>query len=192
VANPRKRKTPRIPSIQPMQRRGKTGQARDTHVFRQTQAAQPDGTTQVTGNGNGKGSFGPNRLHGQAGSRAHAQAKKNYKPQTIRAMDEWIETGDVGRLLYFKTNSIGPNQNPSRRPRTKLAGYDGKSHTVRILFAWKESWDLEDAVSNGAIYEYYDVPYRVWRMVKRNVSTGRTINRTLNNFSYAVIRAATP
>jgi hypothetical protein len=188
VAKPRRRKTPSIPSIQPIQRKGKAGQARDTHLFRQTQSTQPDGTPRVTGNGDGKGSTGPNRLHGQAASKAHAQAKKNYKPQTIRAMDEWIEGGDISRLLYFRTNSIGPSQNPARRPRTKLAGYDGKSHTIRILFAYKESWDLEDAVENGAIYEYYDVPYRVWRMVKRNVSTGRTINRTLNNFRYTRIR----
>lgn len=169
-----------------MQRKGQTGQARDTHVFRQTQVTQPDGTSQTTGNGNGRGSYGPNRLHGRAQAQAIAQARRNYKPQTIRAMDEWIETGDISRLLYFKTNSIGPSQNPSRRPRTKLAGYDGKSHTVRILFAKGESWDSQD----GAIYEYYNVPYRVWRMVKRNVSTGRTINRTLNNYPYAMIRPA--
>ena len=183
MATPRKRKTPSIPSIQPMQRKGKAGQARDTHVFRQTQATRSDGTTKVTGNGDGKGSYGPNRLHGQAASKAHAQAKKSYKPQTIRAMDEWIESGDLSRLLYFKTNTINP-----ARPRTKLAGYDGKSHTVRVLFRYKE-----DPLSlDGAIYEYYNVPYRVWRMVKRNVSTGRTINRTLNNFPYAMIRAASP
>lgn len=186
---PRKRKTPKIPSIQPIQRKNRAGQARDTHLFRQTRVTEPDGTTRETGNGDGKGSHGPNRLHGQAGAKAHAQAKKNYKPQTIRAMDDWIESGDVSRLLYFKTNTIGPSQNPARRPRTKLAGYDGKSHTVRILFAYKESWDLGDAMEHGAIYEYYNVPYRVWRMVKRNVSTGRTINRTLNNFPYTVIRA---
>jgi hypothetical protein len=98
-------------------------------------------------------------------------------------MDEWVESGDISKFLYYRTNSIGPNQNPPRRPRTKLAGYDGKSHTVRILFADGESWDS----LGGPIYEYYDVPYNVWRAVKRNVSTGRTINRTLNNFQYAML-----
>ncbi|MFI0265627.1 hypothetical protein [Streptomyces luteogriseus] len=171
-----------------MQRKGRAGQARDTHLLRQTKVTNPDGTTRETGSGDGKGGFGPNRLHGKAQAEAIAGARRNYKPQTIRAMDEWVQSGDLSRLLYFKTSSIGPSQNPARRPRTKLAGYDGKSHTVRILFAKGESWDLADAMEGGAIYEYYNVPYRVWRMVKRNVSTGRTINRTLNNYSYARLR----
>ncbi|MFE9834015.1 hypothetical protein ACFYP4_02530 [Streptomyces sp. NPDC005551] len=183
MAKPRKRRTPRIPSIQPLQRKGKAGQARDTHMLRQTSATGPDGVTRPTGNGDGRGSYGPNRLHGQAQSKAMAQARKNYKPATIRAMDEFVESGDVSRLLYYRTNTINP-----ARPRTKLAGYDGKSHTVRVLFRYREDPDSLD----GAIYEYYNVPYRVWRMVKRNVSTGRTINRTLNNYPYAMIRQAAP
>ncbi|MFH9606881.1 KTSC domain-containing protein [Streptomyces sp. NPDC017448] len=100
-------------------------------------------------------------------------------------MERFLASGgtDSAQLLPFRpTNTIGPEI--GRRRRTQAAGYDGRSRTVRILFSEGES-----ATSlNGPIYEYYDVPYRVWRMVKRNLSTGRTINRTLNNYRYARIR----
>lgn len=181
MAKPRKRRTPQIPSIQPTTRTGRAGQARDTYMLRQTRVTAPDGSSRSTGSGDGRGAVGPNRLEGQAAGRARAEARRSYSAATIRAMDEWTETGDLTRLLYYRTHTINP-----ARPRTKLAGYDGKSHTVRILFRYKE----DPKSLNGAIYEYYDVPYNVWRMVKRNVSTGRTINRTLNNFRYAVVRQA--
>lgn len=188
MAKPRKRAVPKIPGIQPRQRKGTAGAARDTYILRQTQVQTPSGP-RVTGNGNGQGTTGPNRLHGQAQAKARAQSKKASWPRTQEAMEDFLASGgtDVARLLPFRpTKSIGPASKPRRRPRTKAAGYDSRSKTVRILFAEGESWDSMD----GAIYEYYDVPYSVWRMVKRNVSTGRTINRTLNNFAYGVIRQA--
>lgn len=160
------------------------GAARDTHVLRQTRVQTPTGPRD-TGNGDGKGSYGPNRLHGQAQSLAIALAKKASWPRTQEAMNEYLASGgeDTVRLLPFRpTNTIGPQI--GRRRRTQAAGYDGRSKTVRILFSDGESNDS----LNGPIYEYYGVPYSVWRMVKRNVSTGRTINRTLNNYSYAVLR----
>lgn len=187
MAKPRKRSTPKIPSIQPLQRKGKAGQARDTYMLRQTQVQTPTGP-RVTGNGDGKGAPGPNRLHGQAQAEARADAKKASWPRTQRAMDAFLASGgsDTATLLPFRpTRSIGPSEN-NRRPRTKAAGYDSRSKTVRILFAEGESFTSLD----GAIYEYYGIPYSVWRMVKRNVSTGRTINRTLNNYPYAVLREA--
>ncbi|MFD4858408.1 hypothetical protein [Streptomyces atratus] len=160
------------------------GSARDVYVMRQTTLQTPSGPRDA-GSGNGKGAYGPNRLHGQAQAKAIADSKKNSWPRTQRAMDEFLASGgvDSSKLLPFRpTNTIGPEI--GRRRRTQAAGYDGKSKTVRILFSEGES-----ATSlNGPIYEYYDVPYRIWRMVKRNISTGRTINRTLNSYRYARIR----
>lgn len=186
MAKPRKRRIPKIPSVEPVQRKGRAGQARDTYVMRQTRVQTPAGARE-TGNGDGKGATGPNRLHGQAGAKAIATARKTAWPRTQRAMEEYLASGGedtVALLPYRPTKSIGPSQTPPRRPRTKAAGYDSRSQTVRILFAEGESWDS----LNGAIYEYYNVPQNVWRMVRRNVSTGRTINRTLNNYQYAVLR----
>lgn len=198
---PRKRKRPtlgdrmaEVPTIKGVgsaqaKKRPAAGQARDTYMLRQTQAQTPSGT-RTTGNGDGRGSYGPNRLHGRAGAEARAESKKAAWPRTQEAMEDFLASGgtDIARLLPFRpTNSIGPLRLPRpRRPRTKAAGYDSRSKTVRILFAEGESWTSLD----GAIYEYYGVPANVWRMVRRNVSTGRTINRTLNNFAYAVMRSA--
>lgn len=189
MAKPRKRKVPSVPSIQPIQRKGRAGQARDVFVLRQTQVRSPEGVVRETGSGDGKGGYGPNRLHGQAQAKAIANAKKESWPRTQEAMDEFLASGgtDIARLLPFRpTNSIGRRKKPERRPRTQAAGYDSRSKTVRILFSEGESWTSLD----GAIYEYYNVPANVWRMVRRNISTGRTINRTLNNFQYAVLRQA--
>lgn len=186
MAKPRKRKVPQIPSIQPRARKGNAGQARDTYILRQTQVQTPTGT-RTTGNGNGQGSYGPNRLHGAAQGQARANAKKKSWPRTQRAMEEYLASGgtDTARLLPFRpTNTIGPSI--GRRRRTQAAGYDSRSKTVRILFSEGES----ETSLDGAIYEYYGIPYSVWRMVKRNVSTGRTINRTLNSYPYAVLREA--
>lgn len=186
MAKPRKGRVPKIPSIQPSQRTGKAGQARDTYVMRQTQVQTPTGVRD-TGSGDGKGAYGPNRLRGQSQAQARASAKKASWPRTQRAMEEFLASGgeDTARLMPFRpTNTIGPQI--GRRRRTQAAGYDSRAKTIRILFSEGES----STSLSGAIYEYYDVPYSVWRMVKRNVSTGRTINRTLNNYPYSVMRPA--
>lgn len=199
MANPRRRKPTlgdrmaEVPKVKGVgsakagrKNRQSAGQARDTYMFRQTQAQTPSGT-RVTGNGDGEGSYGPNRLHGQAQAKARAESKKTSWPRTQEAMDAFLASGgtDTARLLPFRpTNTIGPSI--GRRRRTQAAGYDSRSKTVRILFSNGESATSLD----GAIYEYYGIPYSVWRMVKRNVSTGRTINRTLNNYAYAVMREA--
>lgn len=178
MAKPRRRRTTRIPSIQPRSRKGKAGQARDTYLMRATRVTDEDGTRDV-GSGDGQGAYGPNRLQGSAQARAVAGAKKSYSAARIRRMDDYAESGDVSDYLYYRTNTINPG-----RPRTKLAGYDGKSQTIQILFRYKED---RNSLS-GAIYEYYGCDYNTWRKVKRNVSTGRTINRTLNHFPYAMVR----
>lgn len=77
--------------------------------------------------------------------------------------------GDDSLLLpYQPTPSINPP-----RPRTLGAGYNRDTQTMRVRFR------------DGQIYEYYDVPERVWRNFKRVKSPGRAINRTLNQYSYA-------
>lgn len=170
--------TPRVKGV------GSAGTARDIHVMRQTTVQTPKGARD-TGSGDGRGGYGPNRLHGAAQGKAIADAKKNSWPRTQRARQLAEDTNwqDTSKLLPFRpTRTIGPSI--GRRRRTQAAGYDGKSKTVRILFSEGES----STSKNGPIYEYYNVPYSVWRMVKRNVSTGRTINRTLNNYQYARIR----
>lgn len=197
MAKPRKRPTlgdrmkevPTVKGVGSAKKKGvrpSPGQARDTYVMRQTRVQTPTGVRD-TGSGDGKGAYGPNRLRGQAQAKALAAAKKASWPRTRAAMDEFLASGgtDTARLLPFRpTNTIGPSI--GRRRRTQAAGYDSRSKTIRILFSEGES----ETSLDGAIYEYYNVPYSVWRMVKRNVSTGRTINRTLNNYSYAVLREA--
>lgn len=208
---PRKRKVPQVPSIQPINRKGsKAGQAHADNVIggrkpkpRPTDwnsYQRPEGFNQdkrgtwrldegfeKIGEGTGrKGEYGFNRLEGSQAEQAKEQAQQNYTRKTEKALKTYEQTGDVTKLLYFDTNTISPNR---RRPRTVLAGYDGKSKTVRILFRHGEKGGKTDL--GGAIYEYYGVPYNVWRMIKRNASTGRTINRVLNAYAYAVFRAPT-
>lgn len=210
MAKPRKRQNVgKIPTVADMRRKsGNAGKAHESNVIggtppkRQptnwTKYQRPEGFNrdqygtwrldegvEAIGGGTGTaGEYGFHRLEGSQAGEALADAKKKYSAATIKRMEEWAESGDVSRFLYFRTNSIGPDKIPARRPRTKLAGYDGRSKTITILFAHKEDWDSLD----GPIYQYFGVPYNVWRMVKRNVSTGRTINRVLNAYPYAVLR----
>lgn len=82
---------------------------------------------------------------------------------------QMAKDGDDTYLLpYQPTPSINPP-----RPRTLAAGYNTETETLRVRFR------------DGAIYEYYDVPQRVWRNFKRVKSPGRAVNRTLNQYEYA-------
>jgi hypothetical protein len=65
------------------------------------------------------------------------------------------------------TRTINPG-----RPRTKQAGYDPATKTLRIRFR------------EGVVYGYYDVPPSVWRDFRRTPSPGKFINSTLNSFEY--------
>lgn len=84
------------------------------------------------------------------------------------ALDLAREGNDSFLLPYQPTPSINPP-----RPRTVAAGYNRETNTMRVRFR------------DGQIYEYFDVPDRVWRNFKRVKSPGRAINRTLNHYAYA-------
>lgn len=75
----------------------------------------------------------------------------------------------------------GPS-NP-RRPRAEAAGYDSKSQTVRIRFRV----GADSQFPEGAVYEYYGVPRRVWRNLQRSSSPGRYIDRVLDTYPYASV-----
>lgn len=65
------------------------------------------------------------------------------------------------------TRTINPG-----RPRTRMAGYDPATQTLRIRFR------------EGVVYGYYNVPPGVWRDFRRTPSPGKFINSTLNSFEY--------
>lgn len=125
--------------------------------------------------------YGYHRIFGREAAQAYAKAKKDASPAMIRRLDEFQESGDVTQFLTYRTRT-----EHRERPRTKLAGYDTRGKVLFILFRYKDDRESLD----GAIYAYFGVPYNVWRMVKRNTSTGRTINRVLNAYPYAEIRPA--
>lgn len=83
------------------------------------------------------------------------------------------------------TSTIDP-----ARPRTERAGWRrtgrnaaGTVGTIVIQFRTGAA-----AGGDTAVYEYYDAPYAYWRMMRRNQSTGRVVNRYLNNLRYARVR----
>lgn len=99
---------------------------------------------------------------------AQDEARRNDDPSTALAIAAAKEGDDSMLLPYQPTPSINPP-----RPRTRAMGYDPKTETLRVRFR------------DGKGYEYYDVPPRVWRNIKRVKSPGRAINRTLNFYPYA-------
>ena len=88
-------------------------------------------------------------------------------PALRQAIEAYKEGDDSLLLPYQPTPSINPP-----RPRTLAAGYDPRTQTLRVKFR------------DGALYEYHDVPPRVWRNFKRVKSPGRAINRVLNFYDY--------
>lgn len=103
-----------------------------------------------------------------SGETAKAQADSALSPEVQFAIEQAQQGNDSILLPYAPTPSINPP-----RPRTLAAGYDSKAKTLRIRFR------------EGAGYEYYNVPSRVWQNFKRVKSPGRFINRVLNNYEYA-------
>jgi hypothetical protein len=68
------------------------------------------------------------------------------------------------------------------RPRTIAAGYDRGSQTLRIQFRspnWRVGHQWDDGA--GAVYDYHDVTPNEWKDIRRVVSTGKFINRRLEN-----------
>lgn len=98
---------------------------------------------------------------------SYASAEEQTDPALWAAIEAY-KNGDESLLLpYQPTPSIN-----APRPRTLAAGYDPKTQTLRVKFR------------EGAVYEYHDVPPRVWRNFKRVKSPGRAINRVLNFYEY--------
>jgi hypothetical protein len=103
--------------------------------------------------------------HGRA---AQAEAARTMPSEEAAAILKARAGDDTDLFPYTPTPSINPP-----RPRTQAAGYSRETETLRIKFR------------DGAVYEYYDVPPNVWRNFQRVKSPGRTVNRVLNNYSYA-------
>lgn len=104
------------------------------------------------------------------GSAAAARGRYNR----LMSMETWeaierSQHGDDSELLpYQPTPSINPP-----RPRTKAAGYDPETQTLRVRFR------------DGTPWAYYNVPKNVWRNFRRSKSPGRFINRVLNGYEYS-------
>ena len=64
-----------------------------------------------------------------------------------------------------------PTSNPAR-PRTRAAGYDASTSTLRIEFR------------DGAVYDYHGVSPDMWQAVQRVPSVGKWINRNLAGANY--------
>ena len=85
---------------------------------------------------------------------------------------------DTVHFTYEPTKTSWPGNGWDHR-RTDRAGYNRATQTLRVQFH-----------TNGAIYDYYDVPPTVARAFYRGVngpgglSTGRFINAVLNNYDY--------
>jgi KTSC domain len=111
----------------------------------------------------------PKQDRGQAqGIPARTAAARRADLASIEALEAALSGDDSLLLPYRPTPSINPP-----RPRTRAAGYDPTTRTLRVRFR------------DGAVYGYYDVPPNVWRNFKRVKSPGRAINRTLNGYAYA-------
>lgn len=99
---------------------------------------------------------------------ARAVAARRRDEASQKAL-EAAQDGDDSLLLpYQPTPSINPP-----KPRTRAAGYDAATQTLRVRFR------------DGSVYGYYDVPASVWKNFRRVKSPGRAINRTLNGYAYA-------
>lgn len=94
------------------------------------------------------------------------------------SMEEAIEAFEMGDDSLLFSYDPTATSNPTR-PRTQKAGYNSKTHELRIMFR-------EGAARGGetAIYVYYEVPPNVWRNFKRVRSPGKFINRVLNSYAY--------
>ncbi|MEU7147014.1 KTSC domain-containing protein [Streptomyces sp. NPDC045456] len=111
--------------------------------------------------------------------RLGAQSRKNAGPKMKARLDAFEDSGDASSLLNFATypdHTVNP-----RRPRTVAAGYDYKTHTLRLMFR-----NGEDGRGSpgGPVYEYYRVSENQWRHVRKATSEGRYINSTLNGHPY--------
>jgi KTSC domain len=108
--------------------------------------------------GRSPGSFDPSEGEEQ-------RAKQSYRRAAVSDRD------DEGYTWVIPSATSNP-----LRPRTHRVGYNIEDHTVRMVFR------------NGRTYVYGDeetpVPAAVWERIRRTASTGKFINRVLNDFPY--------
>ncbi len=136
-----------------------------------------DGTTVLTswykvdrmaGKRNVRGVANARELGASSAGTAYTTEEATDDPALAQAIEAY-KNGDETVLLPFQpTPSIDPS-----RPRTLAMGYDPQKYVLRVKFR------------EGAVYEYYNVPPRVWKNAVRWKSVGRGINRVLNNYEYS-------
>lgn len=102
--------------------------------------------------------------------RSMDRVKANFGDQDVESDELATRYGDE-TFKYDPTKTINPP-----RPRTLRAGWvrPKGADTGSIIVQFRE----------GAIYEYSNVPYSVWRSFRRVKSPGRLVNRTLNHYPY--------
>lgn len=80
---------------------------------------------------------------------------------------------EVIPFTYRPTKTTWPGNGWKHR-RTTAAGYDRLTETLRVQF-----------FTNGAVYDYYNVPPAVARQFRRAESPGKFINSVLNGYEYS-------
>lgn len=129
---------------------------------------------------------GQNPLGGEFGRQA-AKARETFLTEQRRLRerledyerDEALRFGrqeGVGEVIpftYRPTKTTWPGNGWKHR-RTTAAGYDRLTQTLRVQF-----------FTNGAVYDYYDVPPAVARQFRRAESPGKFINSVLNGYEYS-------
>lgn len=123
-----------------------------------------------------QGSLFPNSVapptESRPGATQHPQAR------TYRRADQSLRD-DEGWAWVNPSSTAWPNvQGNPPGPRTQVAGYNRDERTVRILFR-------PDKGGRAATYEYREVPPDVWERIRRTASTGRFINRILDDYPYS-------
>jgi hypothetical protein len=93
--------------------------------------------------------------------------------ETPSALSEAVE-----ELMPTALNTPSHSTN-TRRPRALRGGYDSRSGTVRVQFR------------DGAVYEYFGVPKKVWSNGLRRNSFGRFVNDTLDTYPYTRVDPTT-
>jgi hypothetical protein len=92
-----------------------------------------------------------------------------------RFVNQTADEEDFIPLDYDPSNTTWPENGWDHR-RTSRAGYRRSDGTLRIQF-----------FSNGAIYDYHNVPVDVARRFRRVESPGKFINAVLNGYEYEKI-----
>lgn len=105
----------------------------------------------------------------------HANTTHTVPGRTETKLDQAqlteIEEEETG-TLQIPISYLPTRTSDEARPRTLAAGYDLKTHTMRIDFR------------DGATYHYYEVPPQIWRDFQNSASPGKFMNRRMTQFAY--------